>query len=186
MHAPRHDTDNVETNAPYAGWLLSKKKVVNKAKDAKYNDTRGAKKKYAAAQDTYSVAMTWLPTDNKSIRKIVDRHTYLVCTCHIINGHRVTVPHNFRACGRRITNSQKGKIVAHDNETLLVRFDNAPTQDVVVHHVSSLGSVEYDCRMLKRCQFPLEHAAATTIHRVQGGTPHMAKYTDGEMIRFLG
>ena len=48
---PRHGTacthhntaDDVQRDAPDAVWLLSKKKAGNKARDAKYNDARGAK-----------------------------------------------------------------------------------------------------------------------------------------------
>lgn len=173
----------VDSVPNHAVWLLSRKEAVQKAREERYTTAQQAKHKFDA-QDELLTPATWTPCRQKEVVGTLNRQTALVPVCYIIVGDRVAVTQNFYPSGRdprRVPNGLCGEVTDFNTlrGTVIVRFDDHRT--LTVSRETSVDIETSGSRRARRRQLPLELAAASTIHDVQGQTvAALATYLDAE------
>ena len=158
-----------------ATWLLAKKVAVEKAREAAYNAATTPKECFKS-EDFIQKNSEWSPLRDKSYRDILDRESALLRRCRVFVGARVTVVQNTTTDGQEVLNGASGTVVAFCDTHVRVTFDDGRT--LRVGRESSID-ISYQGVPLRRQQFPLELAVATTIHDIQGATiAILATYLD--------
>lgn len=183
-HCPQHVLASVGSQpqppiSAEAVWLLGKKVAVNKARVEAYNAATAQKHQFQAFDEQCS-AGNWTGVKSQRIGNLLDSTTGLVRDFCVVAGMRVTVTQNFFYNGRRVPNGLGGRVetIDVDGGVVKVRFDD---QRVVAVHREVSPNVETGGRQVRRRQFPLELAVASTIHDVQGQTlPMVATYMDDD------
>ena len=179
----RQNVRHIVANVPEeATWLLAKKVAVERARRATY-DAANTEKQIYNAEDFVQKTAEWQPSPDQRHRQTLDRYSALVSECFVFIGARVTIVQNTTSDGHELLNGLIGHVVEHAEGSIKVAFDDGRL--LRVYKENSID-IYHQGVPVRRRQFPLELAVATTIHDIQGATISvLATYLDDDPEHLL-